>query len=119
MSRLAPVLLLSACAAPPTFTQVDTEVLVPSCGFSSCHGAGTGGLRIDGDGDYERLVDVVAQGDDTQTLVVPGDSEASYLVLKMVGDASIVGDEMPPNTAISDERIALVRDWIDAGALND
>ena len=56
--RLIAPLLLVACAGeadksdtgetdgtPATFVEVRDEVLVPSCGFGSCHGAAAGGRR--------------------------------------------------------------------------
>lgn len=115
------LLLLIACkGATPTFTQVDEEILVPSCGFSSCHGAGTGDLTLGAGDDYAALVEVPSVGSPDDVLVVPGDADASYLVWKLEGADGIVGEPMPPPTGGLDaDRIAMVRDWIDGGALND
>lgn len=105
----------SAAAVP--FSQVDAELLVPSCGFSGCHGSGTGGLELDGEGDHAALVNVPSVGAPEQVLVVPGDADASYLVLKLEGRAGIVGEVMPPSGSLDAERIGQVRAWIDGGAL--
>jgi hypothetical protein len=104
----------------PTFTEIDGDILVLSCGLgSTCHEGGAGGLEIDGDGDYEAMVDVAATGSEGATLVVPGDSAGSYLIQKLQGDAGITGDPMPPPGGLDADKIALVAAWIDAGAPND
>lgn len=99
------------------FAQVDAEILVPSCGFSACHGSGTGGLELDGDGDHAALVGVPSAAAPGQTLVVPGDAEASYLLHKLDGRAGIVGEPMPPSGLLDAAKIAQVRAWIEGGAL--
>ncbi len=115
------ILALSACAdAPadaPAFADVQSQAF-QGCALSTCHGSGTGGLLLDGTAaDYDRLVGVAAIGDASQTLVVAGDADASYLVAKIEGAAGITGDAMPPGSSLSAETLQLVRDWIDGGAL--
>ena len=93
------------------------EVLFPSCGFGACHGAGAGGLVIDGsDGDHARLVGAAATGAAGQTLVVPGDPGASYLLQKMRGSSGISGEVMPPGGALEADKVAIIEAWIRAGA---
>ena len=41
---------------PATFTQIEEELIKVSCAFSSCHGMGAGGLELNGEDDYERLI---------------------------------------------------------------
>ncbi len=121
------LLLILACGETedsaletPTFTDIDGEILVLSCGLgSTCHQGGAGGLEIDGDGDYEALVDAASTGSEGATLVVPGDSAGSYLIQKLQGEAGIIGDPMPPPSGLDAGKIALVAAWIDAGAAND
>lgn len=118
MTRLALVAALAACGEPaPTYAEID-PILQGSCGFSSCHGAGAGGLTLGTDpaANHAALVDVAAVGDPSQTLVVPGDPAASYLVHKLEGADGIVGDPMPPSVALSDDDIARIRAWIEDGA---
>jgi len=115
------ILALSACAdAPadaPAFADVQSQAF-QGCALSTCHGSGTGGLLLDGTAaDYDRLVGVAAIGDASQTLVVAGDADASYLVAKIEGAAGITGDAMPPGSSLSADTLQLVRDWIDGGAL--
>lgn len=126
MRRLA-LILLVACAdkggdtgvVEPTFANVSARVLVPSCSFSSCHGSGTGGLTLDDATAPADLVDVESAGLPGAVLVVAGDADASYLVAKLEAMSGIVGTEMPPGGALEADRLQLVRDWIDAGALDN
>jgi len=106
-------------AAPlePTLTNVQAEVFGPSCAFSGCHGDGKGSanLSLKQGVAYANLVGIAADGDATQTRVIPGDAEGSYLVMKLEDASGITGDVMP-STPLDADRIQLVRDWIDAGA---
>ena len=117
--------LLFACAPEPepvTFTQVQSDVFTASCAFSSCHGSGGGGaadLDLSEGVAYAELVDVAAVDAPDEILVVPGDSAASYLIKKAAGEAGIVGEPMPAPDGLEDERLQLLKDWIDAGALDD
>ena len=52
-------------------------------------------------------------------LVIAGDADASYLVQKLEAADGIVGTEMPPGGTLEADRLQLVRDWIDAGALDN
>lgn len=129
---LALALLLSACGAKgddsaaadaddadvaDDWATAQGEVLFPSCGFGACHGAGAGGLLIDGgDGDHARLVGAAATGAAGQTLVVPGDPAASYLLQKMRGSSGISGEVMPPGGALEADKVAIIEAWIRAGA---
>lgn len=126
MSRLfASIVLLLAAACggetPATFSEVQSAVFTPSCAFSSCH-SGTNpqaGLDLTASS-YSRIVGVAAMGESDETLVVAGDPEASYLLKKLEARDIQVGDTMPPGgQTLSEERIALVRSWIAAGAPND
>ena len=112
-------LLVVACeAAPDTYTAINDEVLIPSCGFSSCHGSGTGDLTLD-ENSYDDLVDVASSVKPGAIRVVPGDADASYLVHKLEGGPDIVDDPMPQGGSLSDAQIAGIRRWIDNGALRD
>ena len=50
--------------------------------------------------------------------IIPGDSEGSELV-EMLERNSEDGNNMPPATPLSPLNIALIRKWIDEGALNN
>ena len=76
---------------------------------------------------YSAMVDAQTAADamcSGQTIVVPGDADASNLVHKLEGQlpdgGAICGNRMPfggraPNAAV----LQAVRDWIDAGAMNN
>ena len=127
MRAIAMVVLLAGCGDKAdsgsettelTFTGVD-EILMQSCGFSSCHGEGSGGLTLDGDGDHEALVGVESTGLAGEILVVSGDPDGSYLIKKMEGASGIEGDFMPPSGLLEQATIDQIRDWIERGAAND
>lgn len=105
--------------APVTYARVWNEVLLPSCAFSSCHGAaqGTGGLKLTEEGSVEAMVNQPSTGLSSETLVVPGDADNSYLIKKLRGESGLAGDPMPPPAGLDAERLALVEAWIHAGAL--
>lgn len=104
-------------APPPTFDRIDSKILRPSCGFSSCHGAG-GAPFLTGNktADYENLVNVASNAKDGAILVIPGDPDGSYLVQKLEGAAGIEGGRMPPPAALTPNQLQQIRDWIAAGA---
>jgi len=104
---------------PATFSMVQEEIFRPSCAFSSCHGAGAGYLLLDGSNDYDNLVNKESANKAGETLVIPGDVSNSYLFRKCVSEVDIVGDIMAPNVGISERQEAVLRSWIENGALND
>ena len=98
-----------------TLPMVQTQIFTPIC--TLCHGGVVpdAGLNLQQGMSFANLVNVPS----TQTnllRVVPGDPEASYLIHKLEGRASIVGHRMPPPPFLSNAEIALVRGWILAGA---
>jgi len=106
----------------PTFTEIRDDILLPSCGFSTCHGGGTGGLTISEDDPgavYSALVDAASFDAAGETLVIPGDADNSYLVKKVEAAADIVGDPMPAPFGVEDAQAADIRAWINAGAADD
>lgn len=102
--------------SPASFTEVNDELLLKSCGFSSCHGTGAGNLVLEAEGNYERIVDVESAFTN-EILVIPGDAENSYLFKKVTGADGIEGDLMAPSGAgISVLQEQMLRSWIEAGA---
>jgi hypothetical protein len=107
---------LAGCAEVDSFSQLESEILVPSCGFSSCHGSNAGGLQIEPNESYDALVGVPSVVDPDLILVKPGDPEASYLMAKLEGRAEW-GDPMPVGVNLLDSEILdRIRAWIEAGA---
>jgi len=106
----------------PTFTEVRDDILIPSCGFSTCHGGGEGGLTIseaDPGAIYSALVDAPSFVLPTETLVIPGDSDNSYLIKKVEAATGIDGDPMPAPFGLDETLAGDIRAWIDAGAADD
>ena len=104
-----------------TFARVRAEVFTPSCTNIGCHDAigRQGGLILTPANAYAVTVNRPSTQLPSLNLVTPGDVANSYLYRKITG-AGITGDRMPPGSPpLSDEKIALVRDWIRRGAPND
>lgn len=123
MRPLLALLLLAACGPPPTLKRVETEVFAKSCTFSACHSASAPaeGLNLESP-THPKLVGVKARavGATDLTLVVPGKPDDSYLYQKLIQTQPKVGAQMPNNgDPLEPGRMALVRDWIAAGAQND
>jgi hypothetical protein len=120
-------------AAPldPTFTRVVKEVISEKyCGGSRCHDGSQAGFTLDSASTlHGELVDQPASGPKCRAAspeagpgfirVVPGKPDESLLYLK-INRAAPCGDAMPgTGTQLTADQIALVHDWILAGAKND
>lgn len=109
--------------AAVTFARVQTEILNSNC--VSCHTdegrTPAAGLNLRSGAAYAALVGVASSGKPGAVRVIAGNPAGSYLVQKLEGAADIVGLRMPRNLPpyLSDAQIALVRQWIQAGALNN
>jgi len=58
-------------------------------------------------------------GCQSQTLVIPGDADNSYLYKKLIGTHEC-GVLMPKNQgSLSDSNLTKIRTWIEEGALNN
>lgn len=120
--------LLTGPSGPPdpnaTFTRVQREIFTPSCAIAGPGGCHAGpspqlGLSLEAGRSYGLLVGAPSN-EVLRLLVAPGDPEASYLVSKVRGDASIIGSRMPlGGPFLSAEKERLLVDWIRRGALND
>jgi len=105
-----------------TFTRVQNQVFSASCAFSGCHGGSSPaqGLNLSAGQSYDMIVNVASAQQSSMDLIEPNDPESSYLYLKIIGDPSITGSQMPRGgTPLSQDLMDLVRDWIDRGAPND
>jgi len=106
-----------------TLAVIEARVLRPHCAIPSCHASSepTGRMRLDDDQPATTLRNVSAMGVSCsgQDLirVRPGDPEGSLLYRKISEDSPPCGSRMPQGAdALSPELIALVREWIAAGA---
>ena len=99
---------------PLSFEEALTEVLIPSCGFDSCHGSGAGYLRVHENQTESEWIEMKSTVLPSRRMVIPGDAANSYLIKKMENSTDIAGEGMPPpNGGISGRRIGMVRSWID------
>ena len=120
----------SSPAAPTTptatvsfATQIQAQIFDSAC--ISCHtdvGRNpSGGLNLKSGTAFSQLVGVAAPQKAGATLVIAGNPSGSYLVQKLEGASDIVGSRMPRNGPpfLSDAQVALIRLWIQNGALNN
>ncbi len=70
------------------------DILLPSCGFTSCHGSGAGGPQLDDATSHANLLDVTSIAMAGGVAVFPGDAEGSCLVTKLEDSGPIAGDPM-------------------------
>jgi hypothetical protein len=114
----------------PTFSSIQKEIFetTDSNGRQACTTCHTnvgrtpaGGLNLLAASSYSALVNVASRGKAGQTLVVPDDPDASYLVKKLEGDSSIAGVRMPRNGPpyLTSGQVLVIRRWIQLGAKND
>lgn len=112
-----------------TFTQVRDDVLLKSCGLSTCHKpnadpalwASESELVMDPD-DPDAIYDAIvnATAATGKTLIVPNDVDGSFLITKSKAEQEPTeGDPMPPPFGLPAEDIDLLVAWVNAGAPND
>lgn len=91
------------------------------CATTACHSgvAPQGGLDLTVAAGYAELVDVPSSAQPAVDRIEPGDVAASYLYRKVTAEASITGTVMPPPplTPLSSGELALIRKWIEDGAI--
>lgn len=80
-------------------------------------------LVLVGDGSYDAIVGKPALTDrEGRPLIDPGNPEGSYLYLKLIGDESILGRQMPLDPllgvrTLGEEELADIAAWISEGAI--
>jgi hypothetical protein len=100
-----------------------SQILEANCG--GCHG-GTSpaeGLDLVGDDAYDTLLEASTQVPDLK-LVEPGEPDQSYLWLKLNGDDSIVGSQMPIDPlegerTLTQPELDDINTWIVNGAMDE
>lgn len=112
-----------------TFEAIQAHILTPSCGFASCHGSAAPAVDLDlvaGDvcAQLREAESCVAAG---RRMVVPGSSGDSFFLQKLTGhdlgapdgSCGVATNRRMPygGEALSDDKIRMVRAWIDDGAL--
>ncbi len=100
-----------------SFSSIQSHVFTPIC--SVCHSGGSApqGLRLDASNSYAMLVGISSAEVPGLKRIAPGDPDASYLIQKIEGHAS-VGARMPFGGPYLDAAtIALMRQWVSNGAM--
>ena len=108
----------------PTLDEIQAAVFTPNCATVGCHTGPAGNVLPTGldlsnaDASLASLVNIMSSQAAGETLVIPGDPDASYLVQKIEGRAA-VGNRMPPppRNALDTATIDAIRQWITDGAL--
>ena len=124
---LAVVAVSAACTGDATsdagteakLSVIADEIFSPNCSATACHG-GDGpvrDLKLDADDLHAELVDVESTVSGV-AYVVPGDPEASLLYRVLIGDVDSIR-QMPPNSPVDDDKVELVKTWIEDGATDD
>jgi len=107
-----------------SLSSIAANILVPRCATSACHGGNPPAYypQLDADVAHDAMVGRPSL-QASMRLVEPGAPEASYLLLKLRGEAGSVGGvptPMPIGDVLLDPgEIAAVEAWIAAGAPND
>lgn len=103
----------------PNFSEIQAAVFTPSCATASCHSGANppGNLNLEEANSYAMLVGIASDQDPNVQRVNPGNPDISYLVQKLEGTAG--GQQMPPNNALPQPDIDVIRQWITDGAIDD
>jgi hypothetical protein len=108
-----------------SFTSIVQGIFVPRCASAACHGGSPPAAfpRLDAEGAYGAIVGVDSLQASGVKLVQPLDPDASYLLLKMRGEAGSVGGLATPmpigDAMLGPSDLAAVEAWIANGAPND
>jgi len=109
---------------PVSFSRQVEPILTSVC--ATCHQQGGAAdlegipLRLTADAAYDMLVGRASVQQSDLLLVAPGDAEQSYVFQKISRDNPPVGLRMPQFAPpLPETQIALIRDWIDQGAMDN
>ncbi|MEO1267667.1 MAG: hypothetical protein AAFX99_06190 [Myxococcota bacterium] len=117
-----------SAAVEPTLTNLHATVFAPSCSFTSCHDATVpaAGLDLTREGLHQRLMTVASKAQPDMPMVSPGDPDGSVLYQRTAhcqpsDGQGIALTAMPLNspTLLDPDLVAVLRDWIAGGALNN
>jgi hypothetical protein len=106
--------------ADPSFATVIQEIFNRrGCSASSCHGSSQqAGMDLRSGSAYANLVNVMAT-EASVARVIPGNANASYIVVKVEGRQT-VGQRMPLGGAALDNiDLTNLKNWINQGAKNN
>jgi len=118
----------ATAAGAPTLSRIRDTLLISTCQFSSCHAGSnaSAGLDLSAVDLHTELLEHQVQGATNLPLVAPGDPEGSWLYRLVAhcdpeNSSGDVVPHMPLNSPelANPELVALLRDWISAGALDN
>jgi hypothetical protein len=105
----------------PTFTTLQNQVFTPNCTEAGCHSGASPrrGMSLEAGNTYSDTVEVRSVDVSSLKRIKIGDADNSYLVQKLEGTAAS-GQQMPrENEPLPLVDINKVRDWIEAGAIQN
>ena len=113
--------VMAGAPSATTFSAIQNDIFNVSCALSGCHtgGSPTGGMNLSSGQAYLNIVGIASSEVPGLQRITPGNANDSYMVQKLEGTAA-VGAQMPFGAApLSNAKIQNLRDWIDAGAMDN
>ncbi len=107
----------AASGCKPDIDTIQKTVFVPQCATSGCHGTtrALSPLDLQSPGVEARLVGARGIDCSSETLIVPGNPNASFLVRKLRDATPSCGSRMPRNgESLAAEDLACIEQWIAA-----
>lgn len=96
--------------------QTVEQVFLVNCGNAVCHDSNEpqAGLDLVSPDVASRTVDVnsIDPDCDTETIVIAGDPDESYMMKKILNEPGICGGQMPVGTILDPESTEVIRQWI-------
>lgn len=108
-----------------TLSSLQENIFTPTCALSGCHSSGSSaaGLSLAEGESFDNLVNVESNELPSMNRVSPDNLLESYLLFKLRGTADDVGgsgSQMPKGgSALSDEQLTAIEEWIEGGALEE
>lgn len=105
-----------------SFTSIQDNIFTPSCALAGCHSSASAqvGMSLAEGEAYDNIVGVESTEAAGLNRIEAFDPDNSYLIHKLEGTQESVGGSgarMPKNSsALTDEQIAILREWITNGA---
>ena len=109
-------------ALQPTLSSIQQNIFNLDCALSGCHAGTTPqqGQNLSEGQSFNNIVNVPSMEVPSLFRVNPGNPNESYLFLKITGAPLIVGSQMPlGRPTLSAEKIEIIRQWIENGALDN